>query len=51
MHCTSMKSTHSIQALDEESKKFSLREIVPVANHHDKTGEYPWDVIKKAQYG
>lgn len=30
------------------ARKFSREEIVPVAPHYDKTGEYPWDVIKKA---
>lgn len=32
----------------ETVKKFTRDEIIPVAAHHDKTGEYPWDVIKKA---
>lgn len=30
------------------ARKFSREEIVPNAPHYDKTGEYPWDVIKKA---
>lgn len=30
------------------ARKFSREEIVPNAPHFDKTGEYPWDVIKKA---
>ncbi|XP_053380510.1 medium-chain specific acyl-CoA dehydrogenase, mitochondrial-like isoform X2 [Mercenaria mercenaria] len=29
------------------ARKFAREVIVPVAPHHDKTGEYPWDVIKK----
>jgi len=28
--------------------KFAKEEIAPKAAHYDKTGEYPWDVIKKA---
>ncbi|XP_033732330.1 medium-chain specific acyl-CoA dehydrogenase, mitochondrial-like [Pecten maximus] len=32
----------------DTARKFAREEIVPVAPHHDKTGEYPWDVIKKA---
>ncbi|XP_062597138.1 medium-chain specific acyl-CoA dehydrogenase, mitochondrial-like [Saccostrea cucullata] len=30
------------------ARKFSREEIVPNAPHYDKTGEYPWDIIKKA---
>lgn len=30
------------------ARKFAREVIIPVAPHHDKTGEYPWDVIKKA---
>ncbi|CAK9300635.1 unnamed protein product [Gordionus sp. m RMFG-2023] len=30
------------------ARKFSLEEIIPKASHHDKTGEYPMDIIKKA---
>ncbi|KAK4026746.1 hypothetical protein OUZ56_015773 [Daphnia magna] len=30
------------------ARQFSRREIVPVAAKYDKTGEYPWDIIKKA---
>lgn len=32
----------------EMAQKFAREEIIPVAAHHDKTGEYPWDIIKKA---
>lgn len=30
------------------ARKFSREEIAPVAAHHDRTGEYPWDLVKKA---
>lgn len=30
------------------ARKFAREEIVPVAAEHDRTGKYPWDVIKKA---
>lgn len=30
------------------ARKFAREEIMPVAAHHDKTGEYPWELIKKA---
>ena len=32
----------------ELAEKFTRDEIIPNAPHYDKTGEYPWDVIKKA---
>jgi acyl-CoA dehydrogenase len=42
-------------ALNEEQKsyqqmalKFAKEEIIPVAAEHDKTGEFPWDVLKKS---
>ena len=34
-----------IQAL---ARKFAREEIIPAAPHHDRTGEYPWELIKKA---
>lgn len=30
------------------AKKFTKEEIIPVAAQYDKTGEYPWPVVKKA---
>jgi len=30
------------------ARKFAAEEIIPVAAHHDKTGEYPWAILKKA---
>lgn len=30
------------------ARKFAREEIAPVAAKHDKTGEYPWDLVKKA---
>lgn len=48
-------STGPSFALNEEqlefqavARKFTREEIIPVAAHHDRTGEYPWDVVKKA---
>lgn len=32
----------------ELARKFSREEIAPAAPHYDKTGEYPWDLVKKA---
>ena len=30
------------------TKKFVREEIIPVAGQYDKTGEYPWPIIRKA---
>ena len=30
------------------SPQFAREEIVPKAAEHDRTGEYPWEIIKKA---
>ncbi|KAI0244800.1 hypothetical protein L0F63_002220 [Massospora cicadina] len=30
------------------ARKFAAEEIIPAAPHHDKTGEYPVDILKKA---
>ena len=35
-------------ALRELAHEFAKNEIRPVAAHHDETGEYPWEVIRKA---
>ena len=32
----------------ELAEKFSLEEILPKAAHYDKTGEFPWEIIRKA---
>jgi acyl-CoA dehydrogenase len=32
----------------ELALKFAKEEIIPVAGEHDRTGDYPWDLIKKA---
>ena len=34
--------------IQQLARQFSRSEIAPVAAHHDRTGEYPWDIIKKA---
>lgn len=30
------------------ARKFSREEIIPVAPEYDRTGKYPWDIVKKA---
>ncbi|XP_013189345.1 medium-chain specific acyl-CoA dehydrogenase, mitochondrial isoform X2 [Amyelois transitella] len=36
------------KALQELARKFTKDEIIPNAAHYDKTGEYPWPIVKKA---
>jgi acyl-CoA dehydrogenase len=35
--------------IQQLARDFSRNEIAPVAEHYDKTHEYPWPVVKKAQ--
>lgn len=34
--------------LVETAEKFTREEIIPVAAQYDKSGEYPWPLVKKA---
>jgi hypothetical protein len=34
----------------ELARKFTREEIVPKAAHHDETGEYPHDILKKVMF-
>jgi len=36
-------------AFRDLAKKFTAEEIIPAAAKHDLSGEYPWEIIKKAQ--
>uniref|UniRef100_A0A914XC59 Medium-chain specific acyl-CoA dehydrogenase, mitochondrial n=1 Tax=Plectus sambesii TaxID=2011161 RepID=A0A914XC59_9BILA len=40
--------TDEQKELQETARKFVRDNVIPVAAHHDKTGEYPWEVMKKA---
>lgn len=40
--------TEQQKALKETVRKFTQKEIIPVAAHYDRTGDFPWGVIKKA---
>ncbi|KAL9989523.1 hypothetical protein ACROYT_G004084 [Oculina patagonica] len=44
----SFEFSEELQQLQEMARRFSREEILPVAAHHDQTGEYPWEIIKKA---
>lgn len=35
--------------LQQLARDFARNEIAPVAEHYDKTHEYPWPIVKKAQ--
>lgn len=34
--------------IQDVARKFTRDEIIPIAAHHDRTGEYPWELIRKA---
>lgn len=34
--------------IQDVARKFTREEIIPVAAHFDKTGEYPFEILKKA---
>lgn len=34
--------------IQSTARKFAREEIAPAAAHHDKTGEFPWELVKKA---
>merc|ERR1712200_327863 len=40
--------TEEQQAFLDLAEQFTKNEIIPVAPHYDRTGEYPWPVLKKA---
>jgi acyl-CoA dehydrogenase len=41
--------TDEQKMIQQLAREFAQREIAPVAEHYDRTHEYPWPVIKKAQ--
>lgn len=34
--------------MQELARKFTKEEIIPVAAEYDRSGKYPWDIVKKA---
>ena len=36
------------KSLKHLAYKFAREEIAPRARHHDETGEFPWDIYRKA---
>jgi len=45
----SFKLTQEQQMIQDLARDFARNEIAPVAEHYDKSHEYPWPVVKKAQ--
>ncbi|GAB6031524.1 hypothetical protein CHUAL_009293 [Chamberlinius hualienensis] len=43
-----LELTEEQEQLKAVAKKFAKEEIIPKAAYHDRTGEFPWDIIKKA---
>merc|ERR1712038_1410307 len=41
--------TEEQQEFLDLAEQFTKNEIIPVAPHYDRTGEYPWPVLKKAR--
>lgn len=41
--------TEEQKMMQRMAHDFAAKEIVPVAEHYDKSHEYPWPVVKKAQ--
>lgn len=54
VQCANAVRNISFEFSDEQkefqdvARKFTKEEIIPVAPKYDKTGEYPWELIKKA---
>jgi len=40
--------TEEQSAVQRLAHEFARKEIVPVAEHHDRTAEFPWQILKKA---
>ncbi|KAG0232766.1 hypothetical protein BGW42_007926 [Actinomortierella wolfii] len=48
VHQISFGLSEEQQAIQELARKFTADEITPAAAHHDRTGEYPTEIIRKA---
>jgi acyl-CoA dehydrogenase len=45
----SFELTEEQKMIQQLARDFARNEIAPVAEHYDKSHEYPWPVVKKAQ--
>lgn len=43
-----MQLSDEQREMQELARKFTREEIIPKAAKHDETGEFPWDIVKKA---
>lgn len=41
--------TDEQKEIQQLAREFARNEIAPVAEHYDKTHEYPWEIVRKAQ--
>ncbi len=48
-HMVNFSLTEEQKMIQKLARDFARNEILPVAEHYDKTHEYPWPVVKKAQ--
>lgn len=45
----SFKLTEEQEMIQQLAREFARNEIAPAAEHYDKSHEYPWPIVKKAQ--
>lgn len=43
-----MQLSDEQREMQDLARKFAREEVMPRAAKHDETGEFPWDVVKKA---
>ena len=48
-HGVSFQLTEEQEMIRQLARDFARNEIAPVAEHYDRTHEYPWPIVKKAQ--
>lgn len=48
MRSISFELSDEQKEFQDVARKFTRDEIIPVAAQFDKTGEYPWEIVKKA---
>lgn len=46
--CAIIELSDTQKEMQDLARKFTREDIIPVAAKYDKSGEYPWDLIKKA---
>uniref|UniRef100_A0A914XFI7 Uncharacterized protein n=1 Tax=Plectus sambesii TaxID=2011161 RepID=A0A914XFI7_9BILA len=48
VRCMSFELSDLQREYQQAALKFAKEEIAPKAQHHDETGEFPWEIVKKA---